>query len=73
MTSEWPTYEEAENLAKAASKAGLSLKMQERKNGWSWTWLHTVSGITFEGTTTARPKAVALVIALQGAPIVAQS
>jgi len=68
MNLAWPTYEQAENLAKAASAFGMQLRMHEMSDGWSWTWLHAASGITFDGTTTARPKAVALVVALQGAP-----
>jgi len=68
--SGWPTFSEAEALAQNASDRGFKLQMTQRKNGYTWVWLHAESNFTFTGSCNTRQKPVALVCALMGVPIV---
>lgn len=70
MHREWPTFAETEALARQASALGLRLRMDKRRNGWSWIWRHEESGIEMDGQTTAAPREVAFVIALMRAPVI---
>ena len=70
MDNAWPTFEQAEALAKKASDDGWRLNLTQRKNGFSWVWLHVKSSFTFTGACTSRQKPVALVCALMGVPVV---
>ena len=62
------TYAQLEAAAKRLSKQGFKLKLEETATGWAWTW--GKGGVELmSGDTTARSKPVALVFALQSAPV----
>lgn len=50
----------AKNICQMASKKGVKLKLEETADGWSWAWSNG-----FDGETTARTKAVALLFACE--------
>lgn len=71
MSYQWPSFEHCEHLAQSASALGLEIKLVESgADGWAWTWLHVTSGMTFDGSTTAMAKEVALVCALMAMPVI---
>lgn len=68
----WPTFSQARAIAKRASAAGFTLRMETNGREWFWTWNHTPSGMLFPGTCHNEHKAIALVCALMVVPLVAK-
>lgn len=68
--SDWPTFAEVESLAQKAHFDGFYLDLCEIETGWEWVWLHSASGMTFEGSCDCHVLCVAFVCALQALPIV---
>ncbi len=59
------TLGDLEKVAKQRSEQGMRLKLEEAPDGWEWHWsLKNLPGVFSHGTTTAKTKPVAFVMAL---------